>query len=86
MVSTEDEDEVPYDAYAQNMASEDPPALEDKASSEEKEEGEEEEEENKEDTEEMMPEATDTQENKVTNLVRCGSGGIAIAGCMLSGG
>ncbi|CAI8043204.1 Espin, partial [Geodia barretti] len=63
MVSTEDEDEVPYDAYAQHMASEDPPAFEDKASSEEKEEGEEEEEENKEDTEEMMPEATDTQEN-----------------------
>ena len=68
MVSTEDEDEVPYDAYAQHMASEDP--FEDKASSEEKEEGEEEEEENKEDTEEMMPEATDTQENTVTNLVR----------------
>ena len=72
MVSTEEEDEMPYDAYTQNLASEDSPVFEDKATSEEKEEEEEEEEEeeNKEDTQEMTPEAIDTQENTVTNLVR----------------
>ena len=38
MVSTEEEDEMPYDAYAQNLASEDSPVFEDKATREEKEE------------------------------------------------